>query len=531
MTGDDPIAAGAGPDRKAGSTSSRIAKAASLLAGLQLLTQGTGLLKQLVIAALFGTSAMMDAYFVALGIIDLVQVWISLPIRQVLIPMFRHDLAQRGEQAAWTNFNLLFNNFVILLVAIALVGWLAAPYLVSLTAPGFTGETWSATTSLARIVMPSVVFIILGVTLSQLFYSYERFLVPGLVGVVDNIVMIVALFLLAKHWGIYGLAAAVVLGDLCLVLFLLPVLWTKRRFTWSVDLRHPKMTEMGKLSVPLLLTTGGQQLSRVTDRLFGSLLSAGSLSALTYGGRLVGLVNDLVIDALQQSTFPHFAKLGAERRFETMSRQLFSYLRVMFFLTIPIATGIAVLGDSIVAVVYQRGAFGAESTRLTSLALICYALGFPASAAARVLNRTYFSMQDTWTPTRNALGRFGLKIVLSAVLVWPLGLVGLALADSISHTVRLLPLFSQLPAELRGQEGRGTFKSAGRSLAAAALMAIVVHLVRGQSDGLVPLPLQLLILVILGAMTYGSGALLLGAEEPRSLWNALPVRRTRTPKG
>ena len=164
----------------------KIAKAAGLLLVLQVFEQATGLMKQMVIAAQFGTSETMDGYLIATTIVGLILLWVGLPIRQTLIPMFRHDLAKRGERAAWANASVLFNNLLLVLIGIVLLGALIAPYLVSILAPGFDESALSLATSLARITMASVVFVGMGNVLSQIFFSYERFFRPGIVGSVNN---------------------------------------------------------------------------------------------------------------------------------------------------------------------------------------------------------------------------------------------------------------------------------------------------------------------------------------------------------
>lgn len=482
----------------------KLVKATVLLAGLQLLTQVLGLLRQVVIAAQFGTSEVMDGYLVALAVVGLIQLWVSLPINQVLMPIFRHDLARRGEQAAWANISILFNNFSLVLILIVALGWFAAPYLVQLVGLGLAEEMKAVTTTLTQIMMISVLLMGMGTALSQILFAYERFLLPGLAGGMDNLVGIVVLLALSSTYGIYGLAAAFVIGDIALLMLQLPILWEKRKlYVSKVNLRHPEMIEMGKLSFPLLLSTGGTQLERITDRIFASLLPVGSLSALAFAHRLVGVLQDFFIDPLQQATFPHFTKLSAEEQFHTLSRQLFYYLRIVFFLTLPIAVGVMMIAEDVVRVLYQRGAFDETSVHLTSQALFFYAIGFPAQALSRILNRTYFGFKDTRTPSKLALVRIGIKIVLSWILIYPLSHRGIALAESLSQIIRIIFLFLFLPDRVKGQEGWNTVKSFARTVAAAALMATVVYFAQERMDGLVSIPLELAALVLLGVAVYG----------------------------
>ncbi|HEX2228737.1 MAG TPA: murein biosynthesis integral membrane protein MurJ [Candidatus Binatia bacterium] len=521
--------------KQAKSTRAKITAAAFLLMALGSLEQLTGLLKQVLTAALFGTSESMDSFLIAIAIFGIIRAWISHPIDQTIIPMFRHDLAKQGEKESWANVSVLFNNLALVLTVLALIAWLVAPYLVRMIAPGFDAESGGLASSLTRITMAGVLFMGLERILSQILFSYERFALPGVAGSVENFVEALVLLVFAGMYGIYGMAIAVVAGAIARFVLQLPILWEKRRFyAPKVNLFHPRMTELGRLSFPLMLASSGDQLARVTDRLFASLLPGGSLSALNFAHGLITALNTFFIGSFQQSTFPHFSKLSAEENFGALSRQLFHYLRVVFFLTVPMAVGIMVVAESAVALVYQRGAFDEESVRLTSQALIFYAIGFPASSLARVLNRTFFTLKNTKTPSKLAVLRIAIKIVLSGLLIRPLGHVGIAIAESLSHIIRIVFLFLLLPNEVKGNETWNTIKSLGQTLASACVMGGLVYLIQERLTHLfdIPMATKLAVLVILGCLFYGIAALASQQQELRSVFESLRslTARFRQPK-
>jgi putative peptidoglycan lipid II flippase len=500
----------------------RIARAAALLLVLQLAAQGLGLVKQVLMAALFGTTEATDAYFVAMTVAGLLLIWLLLPARQIVIPLFRGDLARAGEAEAWHGASVLLNGLAVVFVGVAAVGALVAPSLVGIVAPGFDGSTRDLAASLTRIAMASVVFAGIAGILAQLYFSYERFFVPGAMGAANNLVTVLGLLALASVLGVRALAVAAVLGaavELCLQL---PLLWRKRKlYVFRLDLGHPRMREMGWLSAPLLLSKGGTDLARVLDRMFASWLSAGSLSALAFAQRLVAIPNELVVSALQQSTFPHFARLAAERNFPALSRQLFGYVRVVFFVTVPVTVVVAATAELIVGAVYQRGAFGAEASAVTSQALAFYALGFPFHALARILNRTYLSLRDTRTPAGLALVRVAVKIVLTAVLIRPLAHVGVALADSVAEAARCALLLAALPSAVKGRELAAALRAFAQTVGASVLMGVGIHLVRLRLDGLLVPTLEVAALAVLSAGLYAALAVPLQGPEARSVLAAV----------
>lgn len=506
----------------------KIAKAAGLLMTLQVLEQIIGLLKQMVIAAAFGTSATMDSYLVAMTIVGLILLWVGLPVRQTLLPMFRYDLTQRGEAVAWTNVSVLFNNLLVALTLIVVIGEIFAPQLVAVLAPGFQEGTETLSTSLARITMVSVVFVGMGNVLSEIFFSYERFFWPGIAGSVNNLVVMLVFLAIGGTYGIHGLAVAVVLGAACELILQLPILWENRKFYSSrIDLRHSNMAEMGKMSFPLFISAGGNELARITDRIFASLLSAGSLSALAFAHRPVTILLEFLIRPLNKATFPRFTKLSAEGDFRTLSRQLFYYARMVFFITLPVSFGIMLTAEVSVRALYQRGAFNETAVQLTSQALFFYAIGVPAHAMMRVFRSTFFNLKDTWTPTKIALVCIGLKIILSWVLVGSLAHRGIALAESISQIANALFLFYFLPGEVKGQEGWKTASSFVQTLAGCVVMGAVVYLVRAKVDGLLSPSLELASLVFLGVAIYGIFALLFQDEASDPVLKMLAQVRTK----
>lgn len=498
-----------------------ILRAATLLMVLEGVSQVAALVKQVLVAATFGTSPAMDGYLVAFSIATLIGAWIQLPIKQTIIPMFRHDLAQRGERAAWRNLSVVLTNVGVLLVVLAGLVALAAPVLVDLVAPGLDDPGEGLSTWLVRILVLSVIFAGLQGMLNQIFYSYRRFLLPGVAGAMESIVVIAVLLALGGHLGITGLALAVVAGSAAQCFLLLPILWQKRGlYTPRVGLRHPQMVEMAALSLPLLIASGGAELAHTADRFFASLLAAGSVSALAFAYRLAAAGNNLFIDSLQQATFPHFTQLSAEAKFGALSHQLFRYLRLILFLSLPLATGLVVLSDLIVRAVYQRGAFDETSVRLTSQSLAFFALGFPALSVTRLLARTFFGLKDTRTPSKIFVARLVVKVVLCAALFVPLAHVGIALADAVSQAVCATLLFVKLPAHVRRAQTSATLRSLARGLLACAVMAVALLLVRDRLPALPPAA-ELGVLVVAGAAVYGAVMLALRAEECRAVIKAV----------
>jgi putative peptidoglycan lipid II flippase len=186
-----------------------------------------------------------------------------------------------------------------------------------------------------------------------------------------------------------------------------------------------------------------------------------------------------------------------------------------------------VMPEAIVRVLFGRGAFDETSVRLTSQALLFYAIGLPAHALAGVLDSTFISLKDTRTPTKLSLLRIGVKIVLSYLLIRPLAHAGLALAESLSQIIKVSLLILYLPERLRRREVWKTAGSFARTLAASFLMGALIYLVQARLNSLLNVALGLAALILLGAVTYAVIALLFQKGESRTLLAALNALRAR----
>ncbi|MGH8069103.1 MAG: murein biosynthesis integral membrane protein MurJ [Candidatus Entotheonellia bacterium] len=460
------------------SSGQKILRSTALVMGLTLLAKVSGLLRDIVVASLFGTSQAMDAFFVAVTIATLMYVWLRDPIQVVLVPFFTEQLTSRGERAAWENTSVLINTLLILFFILTAIGWLISPTLVSLIAPGFTDEVETLSAELTKFMMLSLLFYGLARLLSALFYSYQRFGMPGMTTAVDNVAAIIIIACLAPVLGIYALVMGAVLGAVTQVLVQLPILWKSRSYyRLRLELRNPALRRLAWVSFPLLIGTGSAELSRITDRIFASLLPIGSLSALAYGQRLTyATFFQLFVASLTTVLFPFFSKSAGLDNYADLARKLSRSLRLLFWVVFPLSIGIILLHEPIVRLVYQRGAFSEESVELTSQAVLYYAVGLSGYSLSNILSFAFYSVRDTKTPVVTGLVRLGVKIFLSFTLVGSMAHAGLALAESLSFLLKAALLLILLPKELRQNEYRKIFQSFGVTVVITAGMATVVLL-------------------------------------------------------
>jgi putative peptidoglycan lipid II flippase len=219
------------------------------------------------------------------------------------------------------------------------------------------------------------------------------------------------------------------------------------------------------------------QINIVVGTLLATLLPAGSVSYLYYADRMVQFPLGVFAIALATAVLPSLSKHAALEDMEGL-RSSFSYaLRLVFFITIPAMTGLIILREPIVSLLFERGEFDAVTTRLTAEAVLYYAVGLWAFSGVRIVVSAFYSLQDTKTPVKTAVVSLVANIVLSLLLMGPMLHGGLALATSLASAVNLTLLILALRRRLGRIGARGILESVFRSAACAAVMGAIIAIV------------------------------------------------------
>ena len=255
------------------------------------------------------------------------------------------------------------------------------------------------------------------------------------------------------------------------------------RYTPSLTWRDAGVQEVAKLMGPRVLGLFFVHLNFIVNTALASGLAAGSLSALTFAWRLILLPLGIFAQAVGIAAFPTFAAQVAAGEFADMRQGFGTILRTIFFITLPAAAGLVVLGTPLVQILYERGQFTAQSTQAVVFALQFYALGLIFHAGVEIVVRAYYALHDTLTPVVVGVAAMLLNIGLSLWWVRPLSYGGLALANSVATAVEMLALIWLLRPKMGGLDLAHLVPSVLRSLAATGVMAGSVWLWLGWLNG------------------------------------------------
>lgn len=481
----EPPRGGLGRFLQRGTAVQSVAVAAGLVALGFAASRLLGLLRSVAIAHAFGTDPELSAYWVAFRLPDLVfQVLAGATLSSAFIPTFSRVRMRQGEQAAWQLASDVLNLVSVATLVMAVVAYALSPWIVPLLAPGLGADTGrqqelqSLAVRLTRLMLISPILFGVSGMVTGILNARQHFLAPALAPLVYNLSIIVSALFLAAPFGVFGLAIGVVVGSAGHLLIQLP--WLRAagmRWTPSLDLASQGVIDVARLMGPRVIGLAAAQLNFIVVLFFASFVSDEAISALTYAFLIAMLPVGVIGMAISTAVFPTLAQQAAAQQMETLRESVASSLRLILFLAIPASAGLALLAQPAVQLMLQRGAFTERSTDLVVGALIWYALAVFAHAGVEILSRGFYAVADTRTPVLFAVLAVVINAGLSAALVEPFGIRGLAAATSAAACIEFALLFMALSGRLGGLGRRGVAASVLRTVAASAVMSEVIAIV------------------------------------------------------
>lgn len=392
-----------------------------------------GFLRDVLIAARFGSGMETDAYFVALSAAGILSAFLMQAIETTMIPVLSEVEEEEGKAKKIVHTNHILNLVLLVATGLLLFGWVFAPWIAQIMAVGFAGEQLQLAVTLTRFAMPVVLFSGVSAVFLGLLQSEHRFFETAAIQLPFNFVYIFFLLFLAGTFGIRGLAVAGVLATASqVVLQRIGLRKVHYRYRPRFTLQDPYVKKTLSLVPPVLLTTAISNLNTIVDRSMASSLAAGSLSALNFANKLNTLVHSVFIVALATVLFPILAQEARKTDKAGFKQVTVRGINVILLITLPATAGLIAFCTPIVRLAFERGAFDAAATLITAESLAFYSIGLTGLSLKIYLDKAFFSLQDTRTPMVFGMVLVSLKILLSFVFIATLQHKGLALATSLS---------------------------------------------------------------------------------------------------
>ena len=492
-----------------------------------------GLARQILVARAFGTGAELDAFFAANRLPELLfNLMAGGALASAFIPTYTGFLT-RGDRRGADGLASAIATWVsaLLLVTSALAAVFAEPLVDYLIAPRFTSAAQQAlTVDLLRILLLSPTLFALSGLVMALLNAHQRFFISALAPMFYPLGIILGVELLTPRIGVYGLAWGAVAGAAMHLLVQLPTL-ARVRLAWRprLGLGEAAVREVARLMAPRLVGQGAVQLNFLVNTIIASGQPEGSLAALSWAFSVMLMPEIAIAQASAIAALPTFSAQASLGQLEELRQTLGNTLRGVLFLAVPASIGLILLRQPLVQVLFERGSFTAESTRMVTWALLFYAAGLVAHSTLEVLARAYYAMHDTLSPVAVSVGGMLLNVALSlwfTALFAARGLMphgGLALANTLATFVEMAVLLVLLRRKATGPLSAAVWKGLAQVLGACVPMAAALWWIA--NSGLATSPwLALGVGVVAGVAIFWLAALALGAPEARSLPRLLLAR-------
>ena len=486
-----------------------------------------GLVRDVVIASLFGASAGLDAFIVAFRIPNFLRrLFAEGGFSQAFVPVLAEYRENRDIKEVRALVDQTTATLGLVLFFITLVGVAAAPVFIYIFAPGFSAEPQKQllAADMLRITFPYIFFISLTALAGGILNTFGKFAVPAFTPVLLNLCIISFAIYLSPQLEepVTALAWAVLAAGALQLLFQFPFLLRLGVFPRPGFHRDREgVQRIMRLMLPTLFAVSITQINLLIDTLIASYLESGSISWLYFSDRLMEFPLGVFGVALATVILPSLSRQYAGGDSKAYSATMDWALRLVVLIALPAATGLAMMAAPMLTTLFQYKAFSANDVVMASHSLVAYALGLPAFIFIKVLASAFFSRQDTKSPVKFGVIAMLVNVVLNLVLVQFLAHAGLALATSIAAYVNASLLYLYLRKEGHYAPGEGWPVFFFRVIVAVIAMGVfIVLLVPAQGLWLdwtaLQRGLQLALWVLGGAMLYFASLVICGIR-PRQM--------------
>lgn len=524
-----------------------VVKAAAVLAVGNVTSRILGLVREIVKSNLFGASDLLGAYTVAalvpMTLFNLITG--GEMVSSSLVPVFSDFASKERRQELWGVVSTFLSLATAVLLGIVILVLLFTPQIAWLAgARNFSdGSLTAVTISMMRLATPAVLFLSIASILTGLLYALKRFTLPAFTAAVFNSTIVVVALLRPDQ--IDSLVYGLLLGSFLQIVLQLPAL-RDGRFRLQFNWRHPAVRRILILYAPIVVGLLVNQVAIWISYNLAILTGDNSVTYMTYATTLYQFPLGLVVTALSMATLPTLSQIvssyhavknhdsaAASARVAEFKQTLAGGLRLVITLVLPATTGLFALAPAIIALLLEHGEFTAQDTAVTAIVLRVYLAGLPFAAIDQMLVFASYARKDTWRPAVAGIISIVIYTGTAVVLLEPLGLYSLMVADAIKHFVHAMIMLWLLQRQLGGLRGFGISAATWKAVVASILTGLVAYGVGETAVLLLPFTgfLGKLLVVTLaggfGLLTFLGLVRLLNITEVQMLQRTLATRLNR----
>lgn len=492
-----------------------ILSAAFVIMVTVIISQLLGLVRQRLLAGIFGPSNELGIYLYATQLPDtLFQLTIAAALSSAFIPVFSDYLAKGKEKEAHKMAStLLAVGFAVFTVLSILLAFFAKDILqIFNLGANFTPQDMDVMANLMRVIIFSQLLFIVGTFFTALLQSYNHFFVPGIAAALYNLGIIIGVIIFTSTFGIFSPALGGILGGLIFILVQVP-LARKVGFHFTPSLMYIKSDGVQKISRLMWPRTVSVIIFQ-----FGTIAVGAFISFLSDPGRM-----NVIFDYAKTLAFAPVALFGqtiAQAAFPVLSREkdrpeefkatFINSFNQMLYLVLPISVLILILRIPVVRLVYGASKFDWPATVLTGKTLAFFAVSIFAQALITLVLRAFYALHDTKIPLWIGGVSTAILILLAYIFIVQMGwgVESLSIAFSISSLLQLIVLFLLLEKKVGGFGKRFLFVSWSKLFISSFLIAFALYIPIKLLDQLVFDTTRTINLIILTGISSFLGLLL-----------------------
>ena len=484
-------------------------KALATVSSMTLVSRILGFVRDTVIARAFGAGVAADAFFVAFKIPNLLRrLFAEGAFSQAFVPILAEYKNRRGEAATRLLVDHVSGLLALALFIVTLLGVVAAPAIVYVSAPGFAAapQKFELTISLLRVTFPYIFFISLVSLAGGILNTYSRFSVPALTPALLNLSFIGFALWGAPYFDppVKALAWAVFCGGVLQLAFQLPFLLRLKMLPrFKLDFKDEGVWRVMKQMGPAVFGVSISQISLLINTIFASFLVTGSVSWLYYADRLMEFPTGLLGVALGTILLPSLAKHYADQSAHEYAKLLDWGLRLTLMLALPAAAALAILAMPLIATLFHYGEFSVHDVLMTRNALFAYSVGLLGLIMVKVLAPGFYARQNIKTPVKIALVALVATQMMNFLFMGPFQHAGLALAIGLGACLNAGLLYYKLRQHDIYSPQPGWAMFALKVALAIIVMSVCLWLVAGGAESWLAATAATKVLRLTGVVTLG----------------------------
>ena len=480
-------------------------------------------IREMIFSFYYGTGPITDAFNTSTTAATLIFSVITYALSKTYIPTYNEVIKKGGEESGDQFTNNLLNFSLFITTIILILGFAFAPAIVKLFAAGYTGEKLKIASSFMRAIILTIYPNIYAAIFSAYLQIKGDFLTPALPLIILNIILAITVAISNGNVTIMtlGIFLAYFIQFIIFPRAIKKTGFKRGKIRFSFDENVKKIII---LSLPTTFSMAAVYVSTIVDQSFASLVAPdGGVSVINYALKILRIVSSTFIVPFQVTAYPIIGKLVADKDVNGMKDLTSKTLVKIMLLFIPSIIGMMVLAEPIISFVYYRGEFTYNDMIITSQVLFTYTLYLIGPAIVDLLYLSFFSHQNTKIPTVISFVQLGINIILDYTLSIKYGLVGLAMATTLSQLSSVLMAFIMYKKTFGNLSYKYILKNIGKILLAGAGLGIFAN----YFYQIRPSNLWLLVTIAFAGLIYVGLIYLLKVDEFDDIKNALIKRKRK----